>query len=171
MDVPAANSPQRRHVRRDPAGGPWPRAPKRAASRRASTDPLTLLVLSVLAGAFISFGAIFATTVSAGSIAIAAADGAAAFSAGLPYGVVRLLTGLVFSLGLILVVVGGSRAVHRQQSHRDGLGERQGEDTRPAAQLGHCVRRQFCRRVRDRGADVLHDAVHLRRQARSDWRP
>ena len=52
--------------------------------KRASTDPLTLLVLSVLAGAFISFGAIFATTVSAGSIAIAAADGRAAFSPDCP---------------------------------------------------------------------------------------
>ena len=38
--------------------------------KRAAIDPLTLLVLSVLAGAFIAFGAIFATTVSAGSIAI-----------------------------------------------------------------------------------------------------
>ncbi len=63
--------------------------------KRASTDPVTLLVLSVLAGAFISFGAIFATTVSAGS-------------GDLPYGVARLLTGLVFSLGLILVVIGGA---------------------------------------------------------------
>ena len=35
--------------------------------KRASTDPITLLALSVLAGAFISFGAIFATTVSAGA--------------------------------------------------------------------------------------------------------
>ena len=35
--------------------------------KKASMDTLTLLVLSVLAGAFISFGAIFATTVSAGS--------------------------------------------------------------------------------------------------------
>jgi formate transporter len=34
--------------------------------KRASTDPITLLALSVLAGAFISFGAIFAPTVSAG---------------------------------------------------------------------------------------------------------
>jgi formate transporter len=76
--------------------------------RRIATDPLALLVLSVLAGAFIAFGAIFATTVSAGSITIAAVDGAPGFSAGLPYGVVRLLTGLVFSLGLILVVVGGA---------------------------------------------------------------
>jgi formate/nitrite transporter len=76
--------------------------------KRAATDPVTLLVLSVLAGAFISFGAIFATTVSAGSINIAAADGTAALSAELPYGVVRLLSGLVFSVGLILVVIGGA---------------------------------------------------------------
>jgi formate transporter len=76
--------------------------------RRAAMDPVTLLVLSVLGGAFISFGAIFATTVSAGSIAVTSADGATAFSAGLPYGIVRLLTGLVFTLGLILIVVGGA---------------------------------------------------------------
>ena len=63
--------------------------------KRASTDTVTLLLLSVLAGAFISFGAIFATTVSAGS-------------ADLPYGVGRLLTGLAFSVGLILVVIGGA---------------------------------------------------------------
>lgn len=63
--------------------------------KRASTDPTTLFVLSVLAGAFISFGAIFATTVSAGA-------------AGLPYGVVRLLAGLVFSTGLLMVIIGGA---------------------------------------------------------------
>jgi formate/nitrite transporter len=79
-----------------------------AGVKRAATDPLTVLVLSVLAGAFISFGAIFATTVGAGSIAITTADGATALSAGLPYGIVRLLMGLVFSLGLILVIVGGA---------------------------------------------------------------
>jgi formate transporter len=66
-----------------------------AGVRRASMDLLTVLVLSVLAGAFISFGAIFATTVSAGSAA-------------LPYGVARLLTGVVFSAGLIMVIVGGA---------------------------------------------------------------
>src|SRR3954464_6869330 len=63
--------------------------------KKAGTDPLTVLVLGVLGGAFISFGAIFATTVSAGGGA-------------LPYGVVRLLSGLAFSVGLILVVVGGA---------------------------------------------------------------
>ena len=62
--------------------------------KRATTDPLIVLVLSVLAGAFISFGAIFATTVTAGI--------------GLPYGVGRLLTGLVFSVGLIMVIIAGA---------------------------------------------------------------
>jgi formate transporter len=63
--------------------------------KRAATDPLTLFILSILAGAFISFGAIFATTVMAGSDA-------------LPFGVVRLLAGLVFSVGLLLVVISGA---------------------------------------------------------------
>src|SRR5437899_1686203 len=76
--------------------------------KKVSTDTMTLFVLSVLAGAFIAFGAIFATTVSAGSLVITTADGVNSFSAALPYGVVRLLTGLAFSLGLILVAVGGA---------------------------------------------------------------
>ena len=63
--------------------------------KRASISLTTLLVLSVMAGAFVSFGAVFATTVSAG-----AAD--------LPYGIVRLLVGLVFSAGLIMVIIGGA---------------------------------------------------------------
>jgi formate transporter len=51
--------------------------------------------LGVLAGAFIAMGAIFATTVTAGGAAM-------------PYGVSRLLGGLAFTLGLILVVVAGA---------------------------------------------------------------
>jgi formate/nitrite transporter len=62
--------------------------------KRANTDPVTVLILSVLAGAFISFGAIFATTVTAGEA--------------LPYGVARLLTGLVFSAGLLMVIIAGA---------------------------------------------------------------
>ena len=75
--------------------------------KRAELDPLTLLVLAVLGGAFVAFGAVFATTVTAGSAAITSADGGA-LSAGLPYGIVRLLTGVTFCLGLVLVVVGGA---------------------------------------------------------------
>ncbi len=76
--------------------------------KKAAMPFWNMFVLAILAGAFIGLGAIFATTVSAGSISIKDATGAAAFSTGLPYGVVRLLTGLVFTLGLILVVVGGA---------------------------------------------------------------
>lgn len=76
--------------------------------KKAALPIANMFVLAVLAGAFIGLGAIFATTVSAGSMSVKDAAGAAAFSTGLPYGVVRLLTGLVFTVGLILVVVGGS---------------------------------------------------------------
>ena len=57
----------------------------------------TMFVLAILAGAFIGTGAIFATTVSTGLAA-----------AGMGYGMVRLLSGLVFCLGLIAVVVAGA---------------------------------------------------------------
>lgn len=76
--------------------------------RKAEMPAFTMLMLAILAGAFISLGAIFATTVSVGGMPIAAADDSIAFSTNLPYGVTRLLSGLVFSLGLILVVVGGA---------------------------------------------------------------
>jgi formate/nitrite transporter len=76
--------------------------------RKAEMPALKMFTLAILAGAFISLGAIFATTVSAGSMGVTLPDGTAAFSAGLPYGVTRLLAGFVFSLGLILVVVGGA---------------------------------------------------------------
>jgi formate transporter len=76
--------------------------------KKATSDPLAVFVLSVLGGAFISFGAIFATVVSAGSVTIASPEGATALVAAPPYGIIRLLTGLVFSLGLILIVVAGA---------------------------------------------------------------
>lgn len=63
--------------------------------KKATLDTLSTFMLAVLAGAFIAMGAIFATTVTAGG-------------AGLPYGVARLLSGLAFTLGLIMVVVAGS---------------------------------------------------------------
>jgi formate/nitrite transporter len=62
---------------------------------KARMDAVTTFVLAVLAGAFIALGAVFSTTVAAGA-------------AELPYGVARLLAGLAFSLGLVLVVVAGA---------------------------------------------------------------
>lgn len=64
-------------------------------TKKAGLDFLTMFALAVLAGAFIGVGAIFCTTVLAGTST-------------LPYGVARLLGGLVFTTGLILVVVGGA---------------------------------------------------------------
>lgn len=52
--------------------------------------------LAILAGAFIAWGAEFSLTATAGA------------ALHWPYGAVRVLAGLVFSLGLILVVVGGA---------------------------------------------------------------
>ena len=76
--------------------------------KKASMPFWNSFALAVQAGAFIALGAIFATTVSAGSMSVKDASGALAFGTGLPYGVTRLLAGLVFTLGLILVIVGGA---------------------------------------------------------------
>lgn len=61
---------------------------------KAHAKPLTLFVLAVLAGAFISIGALLFTVIITES--------------GLGFGVTRLLGGLGFCLGLVLVVVGGA---------------------------------------------------------------
>jgi formate/nitrite transporter FocA (FNT family) len=78
---------------------------------KARLDTLSLLVLAVLAGAFVAFGVLFAINT------VAVTTGA------WPWGVVRLLSGLVFSLGLILVVGGvmvcpGSRGIRRRAAAR-----------------------------------------------------
>lgn len=59
-------------------------------------DFQSLMVLAILGGAFIGLGAMFATTVLAGAEDF------------LPFGFSRLIAGIVFCLGLILVVVGGA---------------------------------------------------------------
>lgn len=63
--------------------------------RKAEMPFFSLFTLSLLAGAFIGLGAMFSTITAAGSSA-------------LPYGVTRVLVGLTFCIGLILVVVGGA---------------------------------------------------------------
>jgi formate/nitrite transporter len=77
-------------------------------AKKAGLGLLPMFALAVLAGAFIGLGAAFATTVAAGSMPVRGADGAALATAALPYGVTRLLAGLSFTLGLILVVVAGA---------------------------------------------------------------
>ena len=55
-----------------------------------------MLLLAILAGMYIAFGGVFAIVVATGASGV------------WPYGVVKTLQGLVFSVGLILVVVGGA---------------------------------------------------------------
>jgi formate/nitrite transporter len=66
-----------------------------AGVAKAARDAPALFVLGVLAGAFIALGAIFMIVVLTGS-------------GSMPWGAARLLAGLVFSLGLILVIAGGA---------------------------------------------------------------
>ena len=63
--------------------------------RKAAMDATNTFTLAVLAGAFIALGGVFATTALAGA-------GAA------PWGATRVLGGVAFSLGLVLVMVGGA---------------------------------------------------------------
>jgi formate transporter len=67
-----------------------------AGIREAALGFVPMCFLSVLAGAFIALGAAFATTVLAGGSSV------------MPYGVTRLMAGVAFSFGLILVIVGGA---------------------------------------------------------------
>jgi formate/nitrite transporter len=64
------------------------------AIRKAGLGFIPTLTLSVLAGAFIAFGAMFYTVTITGSE--------------LGFGPTRLLGGIAFSLGLILVIIGGA---------------------------------------------------------------
>jgi formate/nitrite transporter len=76
--------------------------------RKAEMPFLTMFTLAILAGAFIALGAIFATTVGAGSLLVKSPEGALDYSVSLPFGIVKLLSGFVFCVGLILVIVGGA---------------------------------------------------------------
>ncbi|HVY31051.1 MAG TPA: formate transporter FocA [Polyangiaceae bacterium] len=64
--------------------------------RKAALPADSMLALAVLAGAFIGLGAMLSTIALTGT------------GAAWPFGASRLLAGSVFSLGLILVVVGGA---------------------------------------------------------------
>jgi formate/nitrite transporter len=63
--------------------------------QKAAMGGPRLLALAVLAGAFIALGGVFSTVALAGT-------------ADVPWGPARVLAGVVFSLGLILVIVGGA---------------------------------------------------------------
>lgn len=78
-----------------------PYAPKEMAARvqaagvkKANLDTVSIITLGVLAGAFIALGAQIATVVASDST--------------LGYGPTRMVVGIAFSLGLILVIIAGA---------------------------------------------------------------
>lgn len=74
---------------------------------KAGMSLFTMFSLGVLAGIFIGLGAIFATSVTAPTIGVDAATGEP-FVRWLPFGISKLIGGVSFCLGLILVVVAGA---------------------------------------------------------------
>jgi len=76
------------------APGEMARRVQNVGVKKANLDAATTLALAVLAGAFIALGANFATVVWTDN--------------GLGFGLSRLVGGVVFALGLILVIVGGA---------------------------------------------------------------
>lgn len=65
--------------------------------KKAKHGGVDLFVLAMLAGAFVAMGGMFATITMSGDPAL------------IPYGVTRLLGGVAFSLGLILVMLAGAQ--------------------------------------------------------------
>ena len=63
--------------------------------QKAETGILKTFALAILAGGFIAMGSVFATTTAAGT-------------GSMPFGAAKLMTGFVFCLGLVLVVVAGA---------------------------------------------------------------
>ena len=109
---------------------------------RAAIDSLNLLGLSILAGAFISFGAVFATTVASGSFNFAPAGDGQANSRGPAIWGLRLLIGLVFSIGLLMVVIAGAELF--TGNNMIVMAWASGRVATPcfADELGHCLSRQ-----------------------------
>lgn len=77
-------------------------SPKEIAARvesvgvsKSTGEPLRVFALAILAGAFIAFGAVFYTIVTHDSTGVSA-------------GLMRLIGGLAFCLGLVLVIVAGA---------------------------------------------------------------
>lgn len=64
--------------------------------KKAGMRAIHIFMLAVLAGGFVSMGGLFATIMTAGAAGV------------LPYGVIRLMYGLAFCLGLILIVLAGA---------------------------------------------------------------
>jgi len=77
--------------------------------KKSEAKFIPMFALAILAGAFIGLGGMFSTVAISGTMAVKTAQaGEMAFMASLPFGIIRIIAGLAFCLGLILVVVSGA---------------------------------------------------------------
>ncbi|MGQ3298885.1 formate/nitrite transporter family protein [Reyranella sp.] len=84
------------HGGKDPVGDAIARSAPETLAAKAMQDWSRMAVLAVLAGAFIAFGSVISLVAQSG------------FADGQTPGAVRVLSGLAFSVGLILVMVAGA---------------------------------------------------------------
>ena len=117
---------------------------------KAGLDATRTFVLAVLAGAFIALGAMFATVVTAG-----AGD--------VPFGLARLAAGVVFCLGLLLVVVAGAELFTGNNLIVMAWADRRISAGRLLAQLGHRLSKDATEPVEDNAMHCFVDSEHLPR--------
>jgi hypothetical protein len=115
---------------------------------KARAPAVTTFVLGVVAGAFIALGVVLSTVIGTGSE--------------LGFGPTRYLSGIGFSLGLVLVIVAGAGLFHREQPHCHELGERPHPDWSAPPELGHRLRGNIIV-----GVDASASAADAGRQLRA----
>ncbi|STR46446.1 formate transporter [Klebsiella oxytoca] len=78
---------------------------------KATKHPIKTFYLAITAGVFISIAFVFYITATTGT-------------AGMPFGVAKLIGGICFSLGLILCVICGADLFYFNRSYRCGESQR-----------------------------------------------
>jgi hypothetical protein len=117
------------------------------AEKKSGLDFFRMFVLAILAGVFIALGAEFYTLVTHDS--------------GLAFGLNSLIGGLVFCLGLILVVIAGT--IYRQYPYRHGFYRGKGQGPSTAKRMEHSISRQFRGVTSDGITHLLYGAVGFSR--------
>ena len=120
---------------------------------KAGLPAIDMFALAVLAGGFIAMGAVFSTVVTADPPTWRT-------------GITRLLAGLAFSLGLVLVIIAGAELFTGNALIAMGMGQPAHQPGRAGAQLGNRLRGQHGGGVGCRRAGGSCSAVHLRRRHR-----
>ena len=129
------------------------RLSRKSESRRRDLPPLASFMLAVVAGGSIGLGALYYTIVAS--------------DAELSFATVRVLGGLVFSLGLALVIVGGAELFTGNNLIVMAWASRKVSTDGDAAQLAHRLPRQSGRRARTcRPGSSFPSSRHERRPHR-----